>query len=436
MQGMKKIFLLVLLAVIGIATLPSCKKETPNAVPEITVTSPAEGAQFNVFDTIRVTFATKDKEGLAQYSVVLCNNLLVPVQQAVNSALTGNAANVDFLYVIDNVQLADGDYYLLFAVQDDGGNIEKVYRHIYITSLPQVRRGFYLVGLPNSNLVNLTRVDSAWNITSGGSFTGDYSASCINNHWQQFYICGKQTGPFYAVDITNGGIAWQRNPLPSPGDFYTHAACMNDYVYISYRDDAVQGFDRTGALRFGTNITNGFYPIKTLFFGNRLYAEQKDPGGPSRKLVMYNGSTGTGMQETLLTGEVVGLFEKDASNIYVVSNTGSQGKLQIYDVTANGLWEPITLPAGKVLDAAAVDNNTLLISMDNGTVYKFTYSPLGLLTTLSGVTAHHLRFDPLQSEIITSTQNQLRVFDYGTGTPEQTVAVADSIAGFEVWYNR
>lgn len=433
---MKKTTFILLFAAVWLLVQSSCKKETQNALPQITVTSPAEGAQFNVYDTIRVTFSVTDKEGLKQYSVALCNNLLVPVQQSVNSALTGYAANIDFGYRIDNAQLADGDYYLLFAVEDDGGNLEKVYRHIYITSLPQVRRGFYLIGLPNSNQISVTQVDSAWNMFGAGTFTGDYTASCINTHWQQLYLCGKQTGPFYALSLPTCGIAWQMNPLPSPGDFFTNAACMNDFVYVSYRDDAVQGFDHTGALRFGTNITNGYYPIKSLYYNNRVFLEQKDPGGPTRKLVMYNASTGTGMQETLLGGEVISMFEKDPSNIYVLSNTGNQGKLQIYDITANGLWEPVSLPSGKVLAAAAVDNNTLLIAMSTGNVYKFTYSPLGLLTALPGVTAHHLRFDPLHNEVITTLQNQLRVYDYSSGVLEQTVTNTDSIANVEIWYNR
>ncbi|TND09960.1 MAG: hypothetical protein FD123_642 [Bacteroidetes bacterium] len=421
---------------LGMLALPACKKDTSSLLPTITISSPVDGQQFSVLDTIYVNTTISDDNGLASYSVTLCNGAFMPVQAAVTATVSSNAVSLQFPYVIDNLQLADGDYYLMVSATDVDNNTERAYRYIHISAIPQVRRGFFLVSTPAFGQLNVSKVDSAWNISSFTAFASDYSSSSINCLRQQLYLCGKQTGMLRALSLPSGSLSWSQTPIPGPSDFFTSVRVMNDFLYVSYRDNAIQAFDLNGTMRYSAIVNSPYYPIKTLLSNNRLYAEHQDPGSSAQKLIVYSGSAGGGLQETLLNVDVVELFARDANSIFVLGNAGGQGKLQIYDFNANGLNEPMSLPAGTILSAAQVDANTLLIAMSNGNVYKFTYNPIGLLAQITGINAQCLRYDPLHSEIITAEQNTLRVFDYAGGALEQTVLNADSIADVHIWYNR
>ena len=131
----------------------------------------------------------------------------------------------------------------------------------------------------------------------------------------------------------------------------------------------------------------------------------------------------------------VALFPRDATTIYAVGNENNQGKILVYDYDLNSFWQPISLPAGQVLSATEIDAGTLLIAMDNGTVYKFTYSPLGLLPWLSA-TAQHIRYDLAGGTVITCEGNSIKQYDYPLVNVLDQVLLSDTAADIELWYNR
>jgi hypothetical protein len=132
----------------------------------------------------------------------------------------------------------------------------------------------------------------------------------------------------------------------------------------------------------------------------------------------------------------VAMFEKDPLNLYVVGNSGTQGHLLIYDFTSNGFWEPVSLPAATVTCATQIDSNTLLIGMSDGNLYRFTYSPVGLLTWASGINPSVLRYDDVNDEIYSAEGSNVKVYSYNPFVLQHTVAIPYTISDLELWYNQ
>ncbi|MEO5645130.1 MAG: hypothetical protein ABIQ40_11585 [Bacteroidia bacterium] len=67
------------------------------------------------------------------------------------------------------------------------------------------------------------------------------------------------------------------------------------------------------------------------------------------------------------------------------------------------------MPAATITCAEKIDSNTILIGMNNRNVYKFTYTPVGLLTWTSGLNSTTLRFDDVNAEVYSAEGTNVNV---------------------------
>src|SRR5882762_4545674 len=106
---MKKLFFFLLIVPFVIS---SCKKHQDDEVPTITISSPANGFQANVYDTLHVTIHCADNISLQTLNVRLETTNMVPVLPTVTVAMNGKTYDATFNYIIDNYRIATGNYYL------------------------------------------------------------------------------------------------------------------------------------------------------------------------------------------------------------------------------------------------------------------------------------------------------------------------------------
>jgi hypothetical protein len=426
---------LFLLFLFPFLLISSCKKEVDENGPTLEWVSPNEGQQYNVFDSIHVYFRLSDERALEYWNVKLVNQQLVPVLPTISQNVSGQHSEVGFDYPIDNIRITSGLYYVMVEASD-GKNISRIFRSVNITEAPLELKGIFAVTQPMPSTVNLYKSDTTWAPSLLHQYSSDFSDLAVSNYWQQFYVAGSYFGQLRAESIDGQNPSWAQTPLASSNPYWGPMTVNGSSLWISVRGASqVRSLNESGTTTFHANADNNYYPVHHLKNGNRIFIEEKEISSSSRLMVVYS-TAGAALQETPMNLDALTFFAKDADNLYVAGNDAGQGHLLIYDYATNGFWEPITLPAGLVTSACQLDTNTLVIGMDNGNLYRFTYSPVGLLSWASGINASQLRYDPAGDYIFTAEGSNVKIYDYNPFLLRQTISFPNVVADFELWYNR
>lgn len=430
---MKKIFLFLLLLSLAFV---SCRRDEGGSEPSVEFLSPANGAQYDIFDSIHVNVKMSDDHGLANLKFRLTDMNMLPVMPVIEQSINGRNYETSFDFPITNIRITTGNYYFYADVTDVDGNRRSIYRIVQITEVPRELKGFFAATVPASNTLKIYKADTSWTATSWNVFTSDFTDMTLSNYWQQVYMSGDITGPLRAVSIDGVTPGWSQNAFPSSAKYWGGLSVADRRLLVSVRGQSqVRSLDETGAQGFFAMADNGYFPESQIQVANRIFIEEKEISTQAGRMVVFSSSGGS-IQETSMAVDAMLMVPKDNDNIYVLGNGAGQGHLLIYDVAANGFWEPITLPTGFITAATQIDSTTLLIAMDNGNLYRFTYSPVGLLTWASGINSTQLRYDPVNDEVYSAEGTDVKVYSYNPFVLQHTVPFAEQVKDLELWYNR
>ncbi len=413
----------------------ACKKDGDTTDPAVEITAPADGSQFDVGDTIHIVLEVADDVALSDVEVKLTDQNLSAVMPTVVITTSGEGGTIEFDYILDDITVLTNSYYLVATVHDAARNSSKDFVAVNITETPRELKGIFAVTtLPG--FVLLHSIDTSWTSSSYGTFPGDFTDLAVNAWWQQVVYTGSVTGITRCFSIDGAHAGWTVNPFPSTGPYWGNVISHERDWLINYRTDGViktSTYNNTVSTAYNAN--SGYFFRHFAFSGDRMFADMIDATGTSRLIGVYVTSGGGAIQQTVLSIDPVAFLPRDETTVYIAGNLGNQGKLLIYDYDLNGTWEPIALPAGKLLSVTEINTGTLLLAMDNGNIYKFTYAPVGLIVWNS-VTAQHIRYDDAGGTVITSEGTSIKQYDYQQTSLIDQIILADSAQDIELWYNR
>lgn len=433
---MKRFFFntLVLFGLISITT-GSCRKDNSDGSPPvISISAPFDNQTYNVYDTITVVATVSDDKNLSTVTLELTNTSLSDVLPLMNIPVTGKSMSFTHKIVINDVHILSG-YYYVQVTASDGYNTIRTYKKIYITAAPRKRTGIYFITRPLSTMY-VSKIDSAYNISPVIQWGGDMSESDISSWNQELYVAGYYTGKTYCINLTDKAFKWAQNPIISGNPYFLGIHHFNNFTYVSYYAGYVHGFDFYGNQQKNNNATNGYYPIKMLGINPYFIYEMRDFINTTKKLVVCNANTMFGLQEVVISENVVQLCAPDSDNVLIFGNNNSnQGVLDHYRISTNVNNPALSLPA-KVLAATQVDANTYLVAMDNNTIYKYDYFLNQLSTFASGVMAAKIRYDDVNSQAVVAEAKTVKLFSYPSGSLANTVLAADTVRDVQVLFNR
>jgi hypothetical protein len=414
--------------------LVSCRKDEDTQAPVIEISSPVDGTQFDVGDTIRIVMDVADDVALSDVEIKITDLNLTPVMPTVMLNASGEGGTLRVEYFLDDLSLRSGQYYIHATVHDAARNDDKDFVLVNITEVPLALKGIIAVTtLPG--FVTLHSIDTAWTAYSLGTYPGDFTDMAVNSYWQQVVMTGAVTGMARCISLDGQTPGWTINPFPASGAYWGNVLAHDRDWLINYRTDgAIKTLTWNNMISAQYNANGSYFFRHFVFSGTRLFADMVDATGTSRLLGVYQGGGGA-TQQAALSVDPVALLPRDDNSIYIAGNQSGQGKLLIYDYGNNGTWEPVALPSGKILSATQIDANTLLIAMDNSNIYKFTYVPVGVLVW-NAVAAQHVRYDPAEETVITAEGASIRQYDYQQATLIDQIPFADSVRDVELWYNR
>ncbi|MCC7302950.1 MAG: hypothetical protein IT233_09935 [Bacteroidia bacterium] len=423
-------FLLVL-------ALGSCKKDDQQSTPpEINFLEPADNTVYNVFDTIHIKFEISDNDRIASVAVSLLDASNVVAMPAVNVNPAGNPATITLDYILSDIHLASGYYYIKVYASDGSAGTYKL-RQIYINEAPLVLLNPYFVSMPNPNTRELYKIDTLQNIVPCGTFSGDLLEMEISSWYGDLYFGGHYTGSTQAIELDDNSVSWTISPVVSSNPYFTDIMVSGKYLYVSFYDGRIRGYTNSGNVMYNS-IAAPNWTVRRIgtHTGNYIVADIKELTSAFRKIILFNGSTGAGIQETYMYQDVVAFYSKDNNDIFCFGNDAGQGKMEIYQVSTNGFWTPYPVPSGSINSVARVDAGTYLIAHSNGNIYKYTYSNNSFLPHVPGVNASKVLYDPAGQYIFTIEGNLIRRYNYQTGALINTITHSAPVTDLELRYNK
>ena len=435
MVFVKKFYLLTLTLLV--ISLFSCKKDDDGNAPDITINTPVDNQTFNVYDYITVNASVSDQTKIETLSVTLVDAQQSPAHVTVPISVTSASMTFNLQYLLDNIHLESGIYYMLISASD-GKHDSHAYRKINIIAVPKVLKTVYVTSKTSSFQTNLSAVDSTFtSIIPGHTFSGDHLGSSVSSYYQQGCMCGNYTGNFSGIDLSNYNVKFGISPVISGNPYFTGFYNDDKTNYISKYDGNIKGYDYLGSINYGASAIGGYYSEHICFNSGYLISEQQDRTSSAKMLTTYFPSSGF-EKNCALTQNIVSFCEKDATNVFLFGNVGTQGVIQLFERINNNIWNPypFTLPAGTVLSAVKIDADTYLIGYSNGTVYKYQYLSGSLTTYMTGYTAVQLKFDDLTNELYVVEANKISVFDYTSLALHHSVISAEQILEINLLYNR
>jgi len=422
------------LFLVTVIALFACKKEGNVGSPTVQITAPTGKPTYKVFDTIIVKASVSDANSLKSVEIYIENSQNVPVTATADLTITGKQMSFTYNYVINSIHLTTGQYTLLVRASN-GTNATYAYQAITIIAAPTIRLGIYAI--TRNGGINVTKIDSVFNTSKIYTQSGDYSSSDISSYYQQLYVAAADSGNVNAVDMPLGGPQWGVGGIIGPSPCFTNVYSKGDAAYVSDYIGFIKYYNAQGQQVESFKVTSGYYPIKTCIWSGYLFSEQKNIGATTRNLVLYYTGNALGYEQSALLGPITAMYGMNSNQLFVFGNKDTGGAyLQLFDIPGNIFYSPTTLPSGKLLSVAQIDSATYLMGFNNGTIYKYTYIPNGTVPFISGISAAHLQYDNVNSQVIASSGSSVYVYSYKSQLLLHSVNLQDSVLNVHVLYNK
>ncbi|MCB9204353.1 MAG: hypothetical protein H6603_05175 [Flavobacteriales bacterium] len=420
----------VLVSVMAVfAVLPSCTKKD-EVPPSVTISSPFNGAEYNVFDTIQVSFQIEDETALVSASAEVLSQDFYPITPKTNITNYNGSAQV----ILDDKLIESGEYFLVVNASD-GTNDSREFVEIRINAIPKVRRAVYVATSSGSGQDAVWQVDSLLQQYISWSQPGqDVLKVCANSAYDKLALIGRLSTGLKVYSLPFGSLDWSDDVFNvSQTERYQDLICNQNSFFASIYDREIRGYTLSGALI--KNFPTGDYRAETLFrYENTLLAEMNLVGDDRHFLNVYYESTMALLNQVDFDMDIVAIVSLQGDEVLVFGNNAGQAKVYHYDIGENSFWEPRQLPVGKVYDATRTEGVRVVFTHDDG-VYTYTYSPNFLNLLRSGSAYRQVHFDVDNGAVLSASENILEEISQ-SGQLVSTVVLPDSIVSFDIHYTR
>ena len=395
---------------------------------------PYENQQFDVPDTVWVEAELTDDKALRQVQISLLDENLIPAFQTISLAASGRDFKIKYPYVLDDLYLSSGIYYIKITVFDDKGE-KNAYQKINVNAVPKVREGVFLLSSTSDQSFNIYQLDSTHTLIFQSNIPGDFLEAAIDSRHQILYSLGEFTGDFNAYDLKSKSIICSQ-PGGVGVPFFEGYQLHQQQSLLSYFKKEIRVFDNKCQQDLLIKVNELYYPRKTYVHGNFLLSEEKELAGHNDRLILYYFPSGKEYQQVMMKQEVLQFFSMNTQRVFIVGNEGAQAKMEIYEVEGNYLWSPHDFPSGGLLAAEQIDANTYLFAHSDGNIYRYTYSNNSLISYQANTFGIDLNYDDLSAELYVAEKNKLNVYDYASNTLKRSIVHPDTIKQVLFLYNK
>jgi hypothetical protein len=411
----------------------SCTKEADKTIPEITIYSPDENQEFNVYDTIKVSAKIEHQNILTSIKVVLVDEEFIPVLPPVNKFPDQTVYNLNVDYPINDIQIEDGEYYIQIRAED-GLEFKNKYRKIHINGIPRELEKIIVIVQKSSMKLGIMAIDMQNNLSVLFDVEGDYADSETDSKNRLLYLAGMNQINIVARNLDTYETLWQKElmpPLPahSPG-----CLCFDEILYASYDSYFIYGYRYNGLLIFNAIVEEKKSPSRIAKINDFLLADLQSKSGGITYLATYYIVTGAEKQRIATSYKVVDYFGSIENNVLIFANENDAGIIKQYDPFQNTQTTIKNVP-GKIICSVKLTESDYVIGTEDK-ILLFNLNQSVFTNTLPGTIALRLKFDPLNQKIYVVGLNRIDIVNYPVMQIQNTITLEESILNLHLFYNK
>ncbi len=425
--------LLILIFILQLSLLTSCKKETDNQHPVITFISPYELQEFNVLDNIHIEANITDDNIIKSVKIGLVNKEFNSVLPSVFVYPNSATYKLDIEYPINDLYLETEEYYVQIRAED-GTNFKNQYQLIFVKGIPREFEKVIVLSQSNINEIKVSEIDKSDNLSPLFEINGDYRGSEINSRYQQLYIAGSDLINLNTYDIITREIIWEKEVFPPVPMHNNDCLYLDDELFVSFHTNYIYGYRHNGSQVFNATIENDKTPSRLAKFNELLLVDLQSKTGGITYLATFYLATGTEKQRLATNYKVVNFFEIDNYNVLIAGNSLGEGVLKLYDPYLN--IETALLPVpGKIVCIEKLTERNFIIGTDN-TMFVYDHDQSYLTSILPGKVAYRIWFDETENNIYTVSSKLIEKIKYPQMIFQKSYPIPDSIFNIHLLYNK
>lgn len=420
----------------------SCIKEKDEIYPTIDIQGPADGATYNVFDTIFVALSISDDQNLDWVQVDVINDFnqsIVPPET--NNSIEGNSTEYLEALILDNIHLESGNFFLRVRAFD-GENEKTEFVDITIIEHPRALERFIVVSSPTAFT---TSIDSLLDNTLYNASVLDiaYDESEINSWHRELLIGGKETG--------NVQVLTTENLLPSHAysgegnsidDWYKdmHFDVESLRYFLSREDSKVDSRRQYGIAISSFDTAESLQPETIGTTDDMVIVEERNPVSSATFASAYRKSTGT-LHASLAIDARLETIHGSGDKAICFGNWEGNGRILKFDVGGSGNVSLIHEFSSSITEAqhysSSTGNEIYLVVLDDEVLGFNVLSPFSIYPNLQwNIDADEIDIDVVSSAIYARQENTLYELVPGNATPIHLTNLPSGTEAIHLMYNK
>lgn len=260
-----KTFLSLLLLYLLIISQIACKKKELNDTPSLTIYLPIENFIVQSVDTFEVkAVATDDNADNLRLTIYIADINLQAVSSAAVYNFSGNSANLDVLYELNERWLSSGIYYLVVTA-GDGELLSRKFVKLYVSSIPKKLSG-YVVGIKLGQNCDVYLGDTNFVFTKKLTING-----CLDGVYDSYNNCVNvltEEGELVAYNFPYLNNVYTLHSLKKVGSpFKGEVAWKYPFTYVTNANGSILAVDNNGQPR--NSYKTLFSPYKLVYWQDK-----------------------------------------------------------------------------------------------------------------------------------------------------------------------
>lgn len=408
--------------------LPACKKDEGGPPPSVRITTPGDGFDLNVPDTLHVEADVSGDDGVDMVSFMISDANGIAIMAPVIVVPGSNPAHLSIDLPVTSEQLTGGEYTL--TVRAVSGELStKAYVHFDIVPAPLRTRQVLVLVRPDPGTVAIHVIDSTNTVSMASQLSMDLAGAVVSSTTQRYMLAGSTQGPLMALAPSAAQTLWE---IPNNGGgatwFTALDLCTDGRCYAGTADSRLRGYNTlTGALERTLQIGGGRRVRHSCIVGDRIVTAESDALGAAWMTASYQSMSGVPIAEHPLALKVVGMYLRDDEQVLFFGDQNGMGTVRDHNVQGGGGWNPYQWNAA-ITAVERVDAGTFIVALDNGSVERFTYPSSGSVPIAQVDGVNDLAYEPVSGLVYAGTGSDVLAINPQTGQVVMSIAIGAPVA--------